>query len=187
MFTTSNNGGGSTSTIATSTAASSSSLTRSASRGSPYSNSYGAYSGTNVNPAAAAAAMHPQNATGYQDYSSMYPTMDMAWHAAASAAYSATLPYRGYDPASIAEGHMWPPQTHPHMNTFIPSNRYILLYPTRLRHSSEVCVWWKYPVKYFKICHIFRIQKFRFFHFVLHYFPLMNALLRWKTINIYLG
>ena len=139
MFTTSNNGGGSTSTIATSTAASSS-LARSASRGSPYSNSYGAYSGTNVNPAAAAAAMHPQNATGYQDYSSMYPTMDMAWHAAASAAYSATLPYRGYDPASIAEGHMWPPQTHPHMNTFIPSNRYILLYPTRLRHSSEVCV-----------------------------------------------
>ena len=128
MFTTSNNGGGSTSTIATSTAAaaaSSSSLARSASRGSPYSNSYGAYSGTNVNPAAAAAAMHPQNATGYQDYSSMYPTMDMAWHAAASAAYSATLPYRGYDPASIAEGHMWPPQTHPHMNTFIPSNRYL--------------------------------------------------------------
>ena len=132
MFTTSSNGG-SSSTIATSTA--SSSITRSTSRGSPYSNSYSAYSGANVNP-----AMHPQNATGYQDYSSMYPTMDMAWHAAASAAYSATLPYRGYDPASIAEGHMWPPQTHPHMNTFIPSNRYIFLYSTRLRHSSEVCV-----------------------------------------------
>ena len=64
--------------------------------------------------------MHPQNATGYQDYSSMYPTMDpMAWHAAA---YSANL-YRGYDvAAAAAEGHMWP-QTHPHMNSFIASNR----------------------------------------------------------------
>ena len=112
MFTTSSNGG-SSSTIATSTA--SSSITRSTSRGSPYSNSYSAYSGANVNP-----AMHPQNATGYQDYSSMYPTMDpMAWHAAA---YSANL-YRGYDvAAAAAEGHMWP-QTHPHMNSFIASNR----------------------------------------------------------------
>ena len=62
--------------------------------------------------------MHPQNATGYQDYSSMYPTMDMAWHAAA---YSANL-YRGYEAAAVAEGHMWP-QTHPHMNTFIGPNR----------------------------------------------------------------
>ena len=75
MFTTSNTNGGSTLSATAASVASVASATsaRSSSRGSPYSShAYGAYSGTNIN---AAAAMHHQN-TGYQDYSTMYPAMD---------------------------------------------------------------------------------------------------------------
>ena len=73
--------------------------------------------------------MHPQNAAaGYQDYGSMYPsTMDMAWHAAAY-----TGLYRGYEAAGLAEGHMWT-QTHPHMNSFISSNRYLFSTVLKIR------------------------------------------------------
>ena len=117
MFTTSNTNG---STLATSAASVTASSARSSSRGSPYSShTYGAYSGTNINP------MHHQNsaaAAGYQDYSSMYPVgaMDpMAWHAA----YASANLYRGYEAAAAAHDGMWPPQAgHPHMNSFIPNN-----------------------------------------------------------------
>lgn len=62
-----------------------------------------------------------QNSANYQDYSSMYSTMDptMAWHAAA---YSANL-YRGYEAAVASEAGVWPPQSHAHhMNSFIPAS-----------------------------------------------------------------
>ena len=105
---------------------------RSTSRGSPYSHTYSSYSNPCLN------SMHPQNTsgtpTGYQDYSSMYHTMDptVAWHAA----YSANL-YRGYEAAAAAHDSMWPPQGYSWQNYYAYFKEISDWYLTICQNSSK--------------------------------------------------